>query len=136
LQRYIAAVGDIAAVLQDRTLAPKARLQQFFDGMIAGNAANDFHSGCLLGNFSTELSNQIPAMRSTMQQALAGSGEMLAAVIAEGQQDGSIGNRAPAAELAAFINDAWQGSVLHAKTEQNQAPLDRFTRIVLSNILA
>jgi TetR/AcrR family transcriptional repressor of nem operon len=136
LQRYLAAVADLGAVLHDRALPPKARLRQYFDNMIAGNAANDFHSGCLLGNFSTELSNQIPAIRSAMQHAFAAGAEPLAEVIAEGQQDGSIGNNMPAAELAAFINDAWQGAVLHAKAEQSRTPLDRFARMVLSNILS
>lgn len=136
LQRYLAAVAELAAVLHDRALPPKARLQQYFDNMIAGNAANDFHSGCLLGNFSTELSNQIPAMRGAMQHAFAAGADTLAAVIAEGQQDGSISNQVPAAELAAFINDAWQGAVLRAKAEQSRTPLDRFARMVLSNILS
>ncbi|MYM73870.1 TetR family transcriptional regulator [Duganella sp. FT134W] len=135
LQRYLAAVAAIAAVLHERSLAPTVRLQQYFDGMIAANAANDFHSGCLLGNFSTELSNQIPAMRGAMQQAFAAGADSLAAVIAEGQQDGSIGNQMPAADLAAFINDAWQGAVLRAKAEQSRIPLDRFVRLVMSNIL-
>ncbi|NYE64117.1 TetR/AcrR family transcriptional repressor of nem operon [Duganella sp. 1224] len=135
LQRYVAAIGDIAAVLHDRSLAPLARLQQFFERMIAGNAANDYHCGCLLGNFSTELSNQIPAMREAMRQAFAGSSAALEAVIAEGQRDGSIGNRLPAADLAAFLNDAWQGAVLRAKAEQSRAPLDRYTRMVVRSIL-
>ncbi|MRX10799.1 TetR family transcriptional regulator [Pseudoduganella sp. FT25W] len=136
VQRYLAAVGELAAVLHDGTLAPRARLQQYFERMIAGNAANDFHCGCLLGNFSTELSNQIPAMRSAMQQAFAGSAELLASVIAAGQRDGSIRSSVPAAELAAFVNDAWQGAVLRTKTEQSREPLDRFARMTLGTILS
>jgi TetR/AcrR family transcriptional repressor of nem operon len=135
LQRYTDGVGQLAAVLQDRALAPKQRLQQYFAGMIAGNAANEFHFGCMLGNFSTELSNQIPAMRSAMREAYSGSVGMLAEVIAEGQQDGSIRADAPAAELAGFVNDAWQGAVLRAKAEQSSEPLERFVRMVLGRIL-
>ncbi|MRW86860.1 TetR family transcriptional regulator [Pseudoduganella sp. FT26W] len=136
VQRYLAAVGELAAVLHDGTLAPRARLQQYFERMIAGNAANDFHCGCLLGNFSTELSNQIPAMRSAIQQAFAGSAAVMAAVIAEGQRDGSIRSSVPAAELAAFVNDAWQGAVLRTKAEQSREPLDRFARMMLDIILS
>lgn len=135
LQRYVDGVGQLAAVLQDRSLAPKQRLQQYFTAMIAGNAANGFNFGCMLGNFSTELSNQIPAMRSAMREAHSGSAALLAAVIAEGQQDGSIHADAPAAELAGFVNDAWQGAVLRAKAEQSSEPLERFVRVVLGRIL-
>jgi len=135
LQRYTEAVGQLAAVLQDRTLAPKQRLQQYYAAMIAGNTANSFNFGCLLGNFSTELSNQIPAMRKAMREAHGGSAAQLAAVIAEGQQDGSIAAGAAAGELAGFVNDAWQGAVLRAKAEQSSEPLERFVRVVLGRIL-
>jgi TetR/AcrR family transcriptional repressor of nem operon len=135
LQRYTDGVGQLAAVLQDRTLAPKQRLQQYFSTMIASNAANAFNFGCMLGNFSTELSNQIPAMRSAMREAHSGSAALLAAVIAEGQQDGSINTDAPADELAGFVHDAWQGAVLHAKAEQSSEPLERFVRVALGRML-
>ncbi|MTV37633.1 TetR/AcrR family transcriptional regulator [Duganella radicis] len=136
LQRYAEGVSQVAAVLRDRALPPRQRLQQYFERLIAGNAANEFNFGCMLGNFSTELSNQIPAMRSAMREAFAGSTAALAAVIAEGQQEGSISADAPADELADFVNDAWQGAVLRAKAEQSRAPLERFTRMALGRILA
>ncbi|SDH14832.1 MULTISPECIES: TetR/AcrR family transcriptional regulator [unclassified Duganella] len=135
LQRYVEGVGGLAAVLKDRSLSPKQRLQQYYEGMIAGNAANEYHYGCMLGNFSTELSNQIPAMRSAMQGAFDGSTTLLAAVIAEGQQDGSIKADVAAADLAGFVNDAWQGAVLRAKAEQSRAPLERFGRVALGRLL-
>lgn len=135
LQRYIAGVGDLAAVLKNRTLPPKQRLQQYYQGLIAGNAANEYHFGCMLGNFSTELSNQIPTIRSAAQDALGGSSTLLAAVIAEGLQDGSIHSDVAAADLASFVNDAWQGAVLRAKAEQSREPLERFARVVLGHLL-
>ncbi|MYM70272.1 TetR family transcriptional regulator [Pseudoduganella sp. FT55W] len=136
LQRYTEGVGQMTALLRDRSLPPLQRLQQYFARMIEGNAANEFQFGCLLGNFSTELSNQIPAMRSAMREAFDGSSAVLAAVIAEGQQDGSIKSDAPATELASFVNDAWQGAVMRAKAEQSREPLERFARVVLGRILS
>jgi TetR/AcrR family transcriptional repressor of nem operon len=135
VQRYIEGVSQLAAVLRDRSLPPQQRLQQYYQGMIAGNATNEFQYGCMLGNFSTELSNQIPAMRTAMRTAFGGSSGLLASVIAEGQQEGSIKADAPAAELAAFINDAWQGAVLRAKAEQSSEPLERFARLALGRLL-
>lgn len=136
VQRYTESVGQLTAGLQDRAVAPLQRLQQYFARMIDSNAANGFNHGCLLGNFSTELSNQIPAMRSAMRVAFEGATRVLAAVIAEGQRHGSISADLAAEELAGFVNDAWQGAVLRAKAEQSREPLERFTRIVLGRILA
>jgi TetR/AcrR family transcriptional repressor of nem operon len=135
VHRYTEGAAQIAAVLQDRSLPPRERLQQFYQRMIASNAINGFNFGCMLGNFSTELSNQIPAIRSAMRDAFGGSTSVMAAVIAEGQQDGSIHAGAPAEELAGFITDAWQGAVLRAKAEQSREPLERFARVVLKHLL-
>jgi TetR/AcrR family transcriptional repressor of nem operon len=135
VQRYVDAVGALAAVLKDRTLTPRQRLQRYFDGMIGANRNNDYNYGCMLGNFSTELSNQIPAMRTAMREAFDGSSSLLAMVIAEGQQDGSIGRTLPAADLAGFINDAWQGAVVRAKAAHSSAPLERFARVALGHLL-
>lgn len=134
-QRYVDSVATLAAVLNDAALAPRQRLQQYFDSMIAANAVNDFNYGCMLGNFSTELSNQIPAVRDAVRDAFdLGSGQ-LAQVIAAGQRDGSIGDAVPAAELAGFISDAWQGAVLRAKAAHSSAPLQRFARVALGRLL-
>lgn len=135
LQRYTEGVGNTAAVLQARAVAPRERIRQYFERLIDGNAANEFNFGCMLGNFSTELSNQIPAMRHAMREAFRVSTGALAAAIADGQRDGSIQADAPAEELAGFVTDAWQGAVLRAKAEQSRAPLERFVRVVLGRIL-
>lgn len=135
VQRYVDAVGSLAAVLHDRTLTPLQRLQQYYGRMIAASDSNDYQYGCMLGNFSTELSHQIPAMRASLQTTFDAASALLAAVIAEGQQDGSINAELAAAELAGFINDAWQGAVLRAKAAHSRAPLERFAHIALGRLL-
>ena len=89
----------------------------------------------MLGNFSTELSNQSPAIRHMARQSFASMCAMLEEVIAQGQRDGSITSGQPATELANFTADAWQGAVLRAKAEKDRAPLDRFVDMLLNRIL-
>lgn len=136
LQEYAAAAGRLAAALHDTSLPPLQRIRQYFDDFIASNAQADFNCGCLLGNFSTELSTQVPAIRDAMQTAFAQWAGVLTAVIAEGQRDGSIGAAYPAAELAEFVIDAWQGAVLRSKAEHSREPLDRYVRMMLGRILS
>ena len=135
LQRYVEGAAQIAAILSDSALPPLARVQQFYARMIAANTVNDYNFGCLMGNFSAELSNQIPAMRSAMQENYAASTALMTDVIAQGQQDGSIRNILPAATLAGFVTDAWQGAVLRAKADHSIAPLERFAQVVLQHLL-
>ena len=136
LQRYTEKAAELGAALHDTSLSPLERIQQYFRDYIESNVANDFNCGCLLGNFSTELSNQVPAIRQEMQRSFGKSAGALASVIAAGQRDGSIGATTPAGELADFVTDAWQGAVLRSKAEHSREPLERFARVVLQRILA
>lgn len=135
LQRYGEAAAAHLDVLGDAGLAPKARLKQYFDRLIDANTATDYNYGCMLGNFSGELSSQIPAIREALRLAFDDWAAGLAVVIAEGQRDGSIAAPQPALDLAHFIIDAWQGAVLHAKAAHGRAPLDRYVDMVLNRIL-
>ena len=135
LQRYTHQAGEIGAVLGASSLPPREWLRGYFGKLVESNIASEFNAGCMLGNFSTELSNQSPAIRHQARQSFASMGAMLEDVIAQGQRDGSIGNQQSAAELANFTADAWQGAVLRAKAEKDRAPLDRFVEMVLNRIL-
>lgn len=135
LRRYTEQAGQIGAVLGDASLPPLARLRDYFARMVAANAASGFDAGCMLGNFSTELSNQSPAIRHTARQSFASMSAMLEEIITQGQHDGSIAGDRPARELANFTVDAWQGAVLRAKAEKDRAPLDRFVDMLLNRIL-
>jgi TetR/AcrR family transcriptional repressor of nem operon len=136
LQRYIDVASQVSALLQDDALPARERISNYYTEMSRWNAAGSFERGCLLGNFSTELSQQIPAIRVQLQHAYDGTRALLESAIADGQRAGDIGTALPAGELAAFIVDAWQGAVLRSKTEQNAVPLERFIHIVLTRILA
>ena len=135
LQRYTEQAGRIGALLAGSSLPPREWLRGYFGTLVESNIASEFTAGCMLGNFSTELSNQSPAIRQQVRQSFASRSGMLEEVIAQGQRDGSIATPQPARELADFTADAWQGAVLRAKAEKDRAPLDRFADMVLTRIL-
>ncbi len=135
LQRYTEHAGQIGTLLGESSLPPLQWLRGYFGQLVDSNVATDFSAGCMLGNFSTELSNQSPAIRRQAQQSFGSLSAMLEQVIAQGQRDGSIASTRPAGELANFAADAWQGAVLRAKAEKNRAPLDRFVDMLLTHIL-
>ena len=135
LQRYARQAGEIGALLGESSPPPREWLRGYFGKLVESNVASEFNAGCMLGNFSTELSNQSPAIRQTARQSFASMCAMLEEVIAQGQRDGSIDSGQPARELANFTADAWQGAVLRAKAEKDRAPLDRFIDMLLNRIL-
>jgi TetR/AcrR family transcriptional repressor of nem operon len=136
LQRYAESAAALGAVLDDTSLPVMTRLERYFNILVESNAANEFNCGCMLGNFSTELSNQSPAIRQAMQQWFGLWTDRLADVFAEGQREGGIANTQPAKQLADFVVDAWQGAVLRSKAEQSREPLERFVNMVLHRVLS
>nr|WP_315399856.1 TetR/AcrR family transcriptional regulator [uncultured Duganella sp.] len=130
LQRYAAQAVEPGGPLFDTSLAPLERLRGYFGHLVEANVAGQFCAGCMLGNFSTELSNQSPVIREQTRRSFAALTGLFEQIIAEGQRDGSIASALPAAELANFTADAWQGAVLRSKTEKDRAPLDRFVAMI------
>jgi TetR/AcrR family transcriptional repressor of nem operon len=121
--------------LSDRTLAPLARIEHYFRGLVQGNVEHDFQCGCLLGNFSTELAAQSPMIRDQLEQAYLEWSAALANTIALAQQDGSVPATEPAAELADAIINAWQGAVARSKAAHSRAPLDLFMKTLTTKLL-
>ncbi|MFA9215657.1 MAG: TetR family transcriptional regulator C-terminal domain-containing protein [Sphingomonadaceae bacterium] len=135
VQHYAEASRRLHGPLTDASLAPLARLAQYFDGMVQANVDNQFHSGCLLGNFSTELSAQSPLIRAQVERAFQQWSDGLAAVISLAQQEGSVASTDSAAALADAVLQAWQGAVARARTAHSRAPLDLFRHTTLRKLL-
>jgi len=123
------------AWLRDTSLAPLDRLRRHFEAMIVLASASGAFPGCLLGNFSNELSSQSPMIREKVAESLQGWTNAVAAPITAAQQCGEVADDTPAGVLAAFVVNAWQGSLVRAKAEQDRAPLDLFLAMIFKKVL-
>ena len=97
--------------------------------------ASGFSRGCLLGNFSTELSTQSPAIRAAVEAALDDWTQAIAQVIAEAQEAGDVSGELSAEMLAGFLLNAWEGAVMRSRVEKTQAALDAFLAVTFNKIL-
>lgn len=132
---YVERSAPASAPLADASLAPLARLRGHLENMVGLASGGEQFYGCLLGNFSTELSGQSALIRGEVAASLADWTESVRTVIAEAQAAGDVPDAIPAAELAAFIINAWQGAVLRSKAEHSRAPLDLFLKLVFATLL-
>jgi TetR/AcrR family transcriptional repressor of nem operon len=124
------------AMLTDLTISPLQRLRQHIDALNDMMISNDHACGCLFGNFATELSEQSLPVRDKLRASFRRWTGMLEAVIAEAQQAGEVGKDLPAADIAAFLVNAWEGAAMRAKVDKNQSSLDVFNRLVFARVLA
>lgn len=123
------------AHLGDTSIAPLARLRRHFETMIKLASADGRFSGCLIGNFGNELSAQSPMIREKVAISLQRWTDAVAGAVDAAQQSGEMADDMPAAALAGFIVNAWQGSLVRAKAEQDRAPLDVFLTTIFQKIL-
>lgn len=127
-------VGAFTSAEQLRR-TPVARIEAYFRGMMQRSIENQFCTGCLLGNFGAELSNQSEAIRLKLAEAFqAWSGE-LAQQIAQAQQSGEISSQLPAEMLAGFLLNAWQGVLVRARVERSPQALEDFIELLRKQIL-
>lgn len=133
---YAARSAPSAAPLSDMALAPLDRLRRHWDAMVVVAGGDGQFWGCLLGNFSTELSGQSALIRDEVAGSLDGWTEALAAAVAAAQADGTVPSDVPAGDLAAFMLNAWQGALARSKAEHSRAPLELFVKLVFAKVLA
>lgn len=119
----------------DAALPPLERLRKHFEVLVRVADRDRFVAGCLLGNFSAELSNQSDIVRRRVVEAFDGWTQQLATDIADAQSTGTVSDHLPADELAASLVDAFEGALLRAKAQKDRTPLDRFLRISFPKLL-
>jgi TetR/AcrR family transcriptional regulator, transcriptional repressor for nem operon len=114
---------------------PLARLRAYFKGLNELAPATKFQRGCLMGNFSAELSAQSPAIRAALEAGFEAWTKGVAQVIAEAQKAGDVAKDVPAEALAGFLINAWEGAVLRSRVDKSSAALDAFLAIAFNKIL-
>ncbi len=128
--------GNLRDVLADGSIAPLERLRQYFVGLNDMVIDRGFEQGCLLGNFSAELSDQSPLIRTQLAGVYGKWTKIIEATIADGQAEQSIGQDLDARALAGFLLNAWEGATLRARAERSREAFDVFMDITFRKILS
>jgi TetR/AcrR family transcriptional regulator, transcriptional repressor for nem operon len=123
-------------ILSDQTLAPVERLRRYFAKMAANLADRDYRCGCLIGNLSAEMADQSHLVRDRLSAIYAGWTRSIETCVREAQRAGEIRDDLPPATLAAFLVNAWEGTVLRAKVDKDGAAHAHFHDVVFKTLLA
>src|SRR3979411_1887882 len=123
------------AILRDKTVPPLQRLRTHFETLNAAFVKSKFERGCLLGNFSAELANQSPVIRESLLTLFERWTKDLEVAIADAQSEGTVSSDRDAGDIAAFLLDAYEGTLLRARVQRDRAPFDRFMKLAFEQIL-
>jgi len=121
---------------RDTKAAPLTRLRKYFESLTERALKTESWSGCLLGNFACELSNQSPLIREQVAVAFAEWSDEIALVIGEAQRAGALSKDLPPKALAQFLINAWEGALLRAQVDKDREPLQLFLKVTFSKILS
>jgi TetR/AcrR family transcriptional repressor of nem operon len=120
--------------LGNADVAPRARLEAYFDDRIEAFRTSKFLRGCLLGNFSAEAADQSALIRDGLARNFGAWCEVFEACIAEAQKQREISDQFPASLLAKFLLNSWEGALLRMRAEKSDAPLLDFKEIVFKKL--
>lgn len=134
LERFWQNGASRRALLSDAKLDPVERLRRHFRALSDAVVRHNFQRGCLIGNFSSELSAQSKEVRDRLAEIYAAWTRSIESCVREAEKAGRVPARLPAAAIATFLVNAWEGAVLRSKVEQDKSPLDQFERVVFASI--
>ncbi len=126
----------VAQALSDQRHGPGERIRAYLDLITERLAADQFRRGCLIGDFSIEMSQSSDLIREQLVQIYKDWLGPFVACIAEGQRLGEIDARFPPDDLADFLISSWEGAILRMKVVRSAEPLERFKAIAFATIFA
>lgn len=129
-------INDLMNIVEDSTLSSFQVIESFFGNLVAYYEANQFRQTCLMSILSFELGNHNPAISQKIRDKFNRIRQILAGVIQEGQGLGEIRGSIDPAEMADFLINGFNGSLISMKYEQSINPLRKFMEINLSLIKA
>lgn len=125
---------DRLAALSDQQVEPVKRLRVYFEQLSESVAEGNFRRGCLIGNFSTELSAHNEAARDKLASLFATWARGINGCVQDAVDAGRVVPQLPAQTISSFLLNSWEGAVLRAKVEQDRTPLLEFTQVVFASI--
>ena len=137
MQHYLQeANADLDEILADEKKSIKRRLIKFYQHRIDHVIDNlECRRGCLINNMASEMASTNEALRSAIHEMLNETIKTVAKMIKQGQKDGSLKVKLPAAKLASTLEDAWKGALVTMKACQCAEPLHNFKNVILKTLL-
>jgi TetR/AcrR family transcriptional regulator, transcriptional repressor for nem operon len=128
--------GKLRLILCNAQVAPRDRLEAYFEDRIEALKTAGFVKGCLLGNFSAEIADHSVLLRERLASQFKSWDHYFERCIAEAQEQGTIGTQLPATLLARFVLNSWEGALLRMRVEKSAAALIEFKKVIFGTVLA
>jgi len=116
-------------MLGNREIPPLERLTRYFQENIGG-CENNLNGGCFIGNMCQEMAESSEAIRLKVRQMLRNNTQAIEDLLEEARLNGNLKSKLPAATLAEFLFNAWEGTLMKMKASKCREPLNAFLAIL------
>lgn len=124
LEQYIADYKkQVEQLWQHEDGSAYARLMALWQSWIEDPVQGGWAENCLIVKLAAEVSDLSEDMRQILNYGVRKLTESVAALLREGQQEGSIPQHIDPAKMAQVMYQLWLGAALLAKLAQDKAPL-------------
>jgi TetR/AcrR family transcriptional repressor of nem operon len=136
LDRYFEDVrATIQSTLRNDSLPPLKRLRAYVDAQIKYLNRVGWRNGCLVGNFSAEVTDHSEVIRKRLVEIYEELRQAVAYCLKAAVKLGELPRKTDSDELAGFLIASLQGAILQSKTERSAVPTERFKHLVFSTLL-
>lgn len=127
--------ATIQSFLDKRSMSPLERLKASFVSCLAFYPEKTFGEGCLVAKLSHEVLNHSPAMRAAIRSAFDMWQTLYARMIRDAQNAGEIDPSIDPEELAAFIQNSWEGAIMMMQVYESDAPIKNNIQFIFDRLL-
>lgn len=120
----------IQTMLSTSDRSPMERLKYFFEQSSMNACQCEFKIGCFFGNMGQEMADSSEAIRHKVSQILTRNTQLFTDILDEARAAGQIDPTSETGEIAEFLLNAWEGSLLRMKASKSREPLDVFMKLL------
>lgn len=113
---------------------PLDRLRGHFQTLASDYYRLKYRSGCLIGDFASELSSNPKFRQATLHHMTMWSSS-IAEVLTEAQKRGDVGKDRDAASVGRYLLDSFLGSALRVRLSKSQEPFQEFLKVGFGIVL-
>lgn len=125
----------LGSILEESKKDTLKGLNQFFDQLINLFEDKDCKDGCLIGNFAAEISDSSHIGRETMSKCIGEWKDIVKEIMIRGQEKKVVRDEISPDELADFLLNFLEGSLIRMKIDSNTGSLKQMKKIFLNYAL-
>ena len=120
----------IKSMLNSTVRSPMQRLHDFFEQSSSHACNGEFKIGCFFGNMGQEMADSSESIRRKVSEILNRNTRLFTDVLDQAKVAGEINPSAETGEIAEYLLNAWEGSLLRMKASRSRKPLDIFLNLL------